>query len=118
MAQALAQKRLGSRAVVESAGVDAADGLEPTHDAVVVMANLGLDITTHRSRDIEALDLESYDLVVALASSIANRIRQRHSLPGERLREFNVPDPYGKGITAYTACVANLNDILDELFPK
>lgn len=47
MAAALLHRLLGEAAKVQSAGIDAGDGIPPTKDAVSVMEELGIDISAH-----------------------------------------------------------------------
>ena len=69
MAEALFQRRLDQRgvlAVVSSAGL-LEGGAPATRPAVEVMADVGLDISQHRSRQVEKDLVQSADLVVTMA---------------------------------------------------
>ena len=71
MAEALLADRLASTGVpatVTSAGMLAA-GVAPPAEAVAALAPYGLDISEHRSRHLEAADVEAADLVVGMARS-------------------------------------------------
>lgn len=100
MAAALAQQLLGSTARVESAGTAADSGSAATPDAVEVMKERGLKIESHRSRSVHAVNLGRYDLIVALTPSIAEFLR-RHAGGRSRIEMMDVPDPLGRGLTAY-----------------
>ena len=69
MAEALLRRRLlelGEAPRVHSAGLRA-DGLEASRGAVEVLAQRGLDATSHRSRRMTEAMLEEADLVLCLA---------------------------------------------------
>ena len=71
MVEALLADRLASTGVpatVTSAGM-LASGLAPPPEAVAALAPYRLDISEHRSRHLEAADVEAADLVVAMARS-------------------------------------------------
>ncbi|NOY94328.1 MAG: arsenate reductase ArsC [Deltaproteobacteria bacterium] len=65
MAEGLARKILGDRAGVQSAGS------QPTRVnpyAIRVMAELGVDLSTQRSKSVNEIDPESVDLVITLCA--------------------------------------------------
>jgi protein-tyrosine-phosphatase len=71
MAEALLAERLASTGVpatVTSAGM-LASGAAPPTEVVAALAPYGLDISEHRSRRLEAADVEAADLVVGMARS-------------------------------------------------
>ncbi|MGO8864788.1 MAG: low molecular weight phosphatase family protein [Acidimicrobiales bacterium] len=71
MAQALLVDRLASApvpATVTSAGL-LGSGVAPPPEAVAALAPYGLDTSGHRSRHLEAADIEAADLVVGMARS-------------------------------------------------
>ncbi len=77
MAAALLARGLAARAAVasvHSAGL-LADGEPPAPLAVSAMADLGLDISAHRSRLVRAGDLTAADLTLAMA-----RVHLRHAV--------------------------------------
>lgn len=100
MAEAIARKLLGSSAHVQSAGMDADEGLPATNEAVVVMKEMGYDISNHSSRDIENLDLSSFTLIIAMTQAIAMKLKSLGVDP-DRIFALDVPDPYYKGIDIY-----------------
>jgi protein-tyrosine phosphatase len=66
LADRLASARIG--ASVTSAGM-LGPGVAAPSEAVAALATYGLDISGHRSRHLEAADVESADLIVAMARS-------------------------------------------------
>jgi protein-tyrosine phosphatase len=136
MAEALFQRRLDQRglpAVVTSAGL--LDGGAPaTRPAVEVMAEVGLDISRHRSRQVTRDQVERADLVVTMARQ--HLIELTLMMPDAWPRMFQVrdllrraetvgPRPPGQPMGAWLAAVgdgrtrsglltANLSDDVDD----
>ena len=61
-----ALERGAAQGTVRSAGVRGAPDLPPPDAVVDVMATRGLDVGAHRSRRVEAADIQHADLVVAM----------------------------------------------------
>jgi protein-tyrosine-phosphatase len=117
MAQAIALKLFGYRiALVQSAGLEAASGMGATREAVQVMRERGIDLSNHYSQSIEEMDLNNFDIIVAMTKSIANHLSVEYQISSKRLRVLNVADPCGHGIEEYRRCAAELEKELNELF--
>ncbi len=65
MAEGLARHLFGRDVYVASAGVRA--DMEPDPFAIAAMAEVGVDLTTHRPRTYEELEDTSFDLIVTLS---------------------------------------------------
>jgi protein-tyrosine-phosphatase len=70
MAEALMKKFYGQRAYVQSAGVK--NDMEVDGFSIAVCAELGIELSRHRSRSFEEMqdqgdDLGQYDLIIALS---------------------------------------------------
>jgi arsenate reductase len=86
MAEGLARDLFGDRAEVQSAGTMPAF-VHP--QAVAALAALGLDISGHRSKSVDEIDLENVDLVITLCADevcppVAARVERLH---------WPLPDP-------------------------
>lgn len=89
MAEGLARRRFGTAVRVESAG-SAPGAVHPL--AVRVMAELGIDISDHRSKSVDTIDLTGVDTVVTLCAeavcpTFLGRARRLH---------WPLPDPAGQ----------------------
>jgi len=115
MAEAIIRSLFANTTHVESAGIEAADGLPPTKEAVAVMKELGLDIGEHRSRDIENVDLHAFQVIIVMTTTIKERLIERGTKP-ERIVGLEIQDPYCKGIEAYRATANELKNALGSLF--
>ena len=65
MAEGLARKILGERAIVQSAG-SRPSRVNPL--AIAAMAEIGIDITTQHSKSVDSIDPESVDTVITLCA--------------------------------------------------
>jgi protein-tyrosine phosphatase len=112
-----ARRRMSHAVRAASAGVAPWCGGRPAHPAMVAAAApLGIDLTGHRSRRVDAELLMAVDLVVPLDAAVREILRRQFSgspvpplrMPVELgLSAADVPDPYG-GPAASFATVAAL----------
>ena len=70
MAEGLLKHLLGHRIYVDSVGVRAGE-VDPF--AVVVMEEIGIDVSRHRSKSFDELEDTSYDLIVSLSPEAQHR---------------------------------------------
>ena len=133
MAQGLLQQafaRAGLESIrVESAGVFAIDGMEPTRETLRVLLEAGIDAAQHRARSLTAHMVDNADLILVMESFQAEEILRRvpsvrakvHLLKtygvsqpteGERV---NIPDPIGKPLEVYEVCFAEIRDAVERV---
>ncbi len=132
MAQALFEQRLcktagGADYQIESAGLLARDGQPASPEAVKVMREQGIDISSHRSTGLKESHIQNANLILTMTANHRDYI---HRLWPEKVNttyaicEFlgdpsaEVLDPYGLGLEAYRACCVQLKILMDELFDK
>jgi protein-tyrosine-phosphatase len=70
MAEGLLKHLLGHRVYVDSVGVRAGE-VDPF--AIVVMEEIGIDVSKHRSKSFDQLEDTSYDLIVSLSPEAQHR---------------------------------------------
>jgi protein-tyrosine phosphatase len=113
MAQALAARIVGYDSVIESAGMDADAGSPASAKAIAAMKRLGFDLTAHRSREIEDLDLTVFDLIIAMRPSIAAELIADFKVDKKKLKTLDIEDPVRGGTTEdYRKCAAELQAAL------
>ncbi len=119
MAEGLARARFGNRVRVLSAGSSPAT-VNPF--AIAALDEVGIDISGHRSRSVDAIDPEAVDLVVTLC---ADEVCPAFLGAARRLH-WPLPDPAGAagsdaerrdGFRAVRDEIARRLDALDALLP-
>jgi len=104
-----------SHVVVDSAGTLGIFGAPASAEAIRVMAELGVDLTSHRSKGLGAADLRSSDLVIAMSHDHLEALIVQHpdeTVPRFLLRAFekspepdpsppDLGDPIGKSLKYY-----------------
>jgi protein-tyrosine-phosphatase len=81
IAEALLKRLVGDRIYVDSCGLKLPPGLGEAEDAVgevdpfaqAVMAEVGCDLTGHRAKTFDALEDDSFDLVISLTPESQHR---------------------------------------------
>ena len=113
MAEGLFQRMIAERPELRvlSAGVSTYPGQPPSAHAVDVLAELGVDISHHRSKPLSEKAVEEADWIVAMTRSHLDSIIYLFPRAAEKvylLREFepgatslDVADPIGMGVEAY-----------------
>ncbi len=101
---------------VESAGTWGEPGAPASEYSREILAELGLDISSHRARRVDRAMVEAADLVVCMTASqrealqaefpdLANRIQLLSAMSGPA---YDIADPYGGPRHGYVAMVAEM----------
>ncbi len=103
MAEGLLKKMRGDFSV-SSAGTSALVGEGPTHEAIQVMLEHGVDISNHIARQVDGEMVKDADLVLAMERYQRERLKVAYPEADGKiytLKEYtggtdgDVPDPYG-----------------------
>lgn len=120
LAEAITRRLLASASrsdvTVSSAGTNAWDGSPASDGALLVGMERGLDLSDHRSRQLNEEMIKEADLILVMASSHLARVKElspkanAHLLAGYASGREGTPvqDPFGGDLTAY-------RDTFDEL---
>ena len=101
----------------ESAGVAAVGDRPASPNAVQAVAEIGLDLTTHTTRFLPAVDLNEYSLFVGMGDEHADILRSI-GIPANLVRvlrrapnpddiydlRMDIVDPYGGDLNSYRKC--------------
>ncbi len=101
---------------VSSAGVGAFPGDEVSINSILVAGNRGVDISSHRARNLNPEHLVSTDLFFCMSDSHKHYL-SRHC-DEEKNVVLNVPDPYGRPIEVYEECAKQLENLFPEILEK
>lgn len=105
--------------VVMSAGIAAMMGGRATTEAVEVMGQLGLDLTSHESQPLTDTLVRHADLLLAMTRAHRQAILAKWPFVGERLHvlsrdESDVADPVGGPTEQYRRCAAQIKAELEK----
>lgn len=111
---------------VSSAGIYASHGSPASREALEVMREEGIDLSSHRARILNREDVEAADLILSMTSAHKNTILSLYPEAAEKtftLREFleeegDIPDPFGRDIGVYRLCAATIKDCLRRVVAK
>jgi arsenate reductase len=90
IAEGLFRAKAADKVEVESAGIKP-KGLNPL--AIQVMSEIGIDISTHKSKDVQQFLKKKFDLVITVCD---NAKESCPVFPGAKTLHWNLPDPEGK----------------------
>lgn len=111
---------------IESAGLHALPDLPVTMPVQTVAQEIGLDLSQHRSRPVDAVSLADYQLILtmeevqaeALASAYPDQVAKIHPFSTIVNLHVDIEDPTGRGLPAHRALVALLQRYLQVGFPR
>ena len=87
-------RELGRDVECASAGSKPAAAVQP--DTIAVMKEVGIDISAARPKSFKDLPDLKYDYLVTMGCEVDCPF-----LPGVKVVQWEIPDPYGKGIDEY-----------------
>jgi len=117
MAEGIARKMFGANVHIESAGTHAHVRDPPAGNAVkTVRDEFGVDISSHRSRDVKQVHIEDFDIVVPMDQDVHDHLRESFPGLGEKLLpSWGIEDPYGGDIHTYEDTAAKIQKHVQEL---
>jgi len=117
MAEGIAHKILGANVHVESAGTYAHIRDPPAANAVkTIRETYGVDISSHRSRSVNDVHIESFDYVVPMADDVHEDLKKSSPNLGEKLLpSWGIADPYGGDMFIYKVTSESIQKHMEEL---
>jgi protein arginine phosphatase len=116
MATALAHS-LSANLQADSAGVDPGDVVQK-HAVDVIRELTNVNISDHEPRDVGDVDLQSYDVVVALDDRAAREMSWLLGDGPPTLCTEPVPDPFGGSKEDYRRCAEQIRGVIDRLMTE
>lgn len=100
----LLAKQAGAQSFAESAGLAANEGEPASRNAVLAMAELGVDLSAYRARAVTGALLQNARRILVMTSS--HRALLQYTFPGwgEKAEVLGISDPYGGDLARYRAC--------------
>ena len=125
LAEALLRRQLNTNHPTEdwridSAGTWATNGRSAHADMRTAAAEVGLDLTAHRARNVDSVNLEAYDLLLTMEQNHKEAIqvefpdiRDRIYLLSEMFGVvYDIPDPIGGPLDDYRITIRELDRLL------
>ncbi|SDM67923.1 protein-tyrosine phosphatase [Acetanaerobacterium elongatum] len=117
MAQGLCQKYISENALVgqfgcASAGLDVKKGARISENALIVMNEIGVDMSSHRAKMVTAEMMQEADCVFTMSSTHKNMLEALFPKDANKIRVLGHPifDPYGQNLEFYRFSRDSLKD--------
>lgn len=119
MAEGIFKKMTENSSIVcQSAGMATHDDMPVTPNAVEACRKIGVDISKHKSQQIQLLDnIADIDLFVVMSKAHADILKQCE-IPEEKIYVLGVSDPYGGDLEVYEECRDLIQSKLEILYKK
>lgn len=125
MAEGLARGILGADIQVESAGLAAWEGEPATAQAVQVLKEKGIDLTSHQARLARREILASADWIIPMTGAhevqlkgafpeFAAKIKRLGRWAGDG-KDQDIPDPWGGSVERYRRCAEDMEVLLHKV---
>ncbi len=120
LAEGLFKKYLNDNNITDvevgSAGVGAFPGDEVSINSILVAGNRGVDISSHRARNINSEHLTTTDLFFCMSHSHKHLLSRY--CDEDKIVVLNVSDPYGRPIEVYEECAKQLEKKFPEILNR
>ncbi|MGN0460309.1 MAG: low molecular weight phosphatase family protein [Ruminococcus sp.] len=125
MAEGIFNKLAGDyniNAVAESAGLSTKNGLPVSENAVTACAEIGIDISGHKSKSFDDCNPDDYVTFCTMSFEHAEALIER-GVPRNKIEvlcgaDHGVPDPYGFGIGIYRSSRDIIKRSIEKYFSK
>ena len=107
------EKECEVRAV--SFGMAAVAGMPPSKNAVEVCAEIGVDISAHRSHFIYDFELGEFEKIYCISDEHFQILTQSVGLSGDNVEVLDIADPYGGSVEIYRMCRDIIVTCVDEI---
>ena len=114
---------------IESAGIFAVGGMQPTRETLRVLQEIGIDASAHRARMLLSGAVEAADLIFVMEQFQLEEVVRRFpsakdrvhllklyglSSPGAEVQP-NISDPIGKPLEVYEVCFSDIREAVDRV---
>lgn len=110
----LKRKKLGTEVEITSCGILARDGGSATTEAIYVMKNREVDISSHRTRSCRREDILEADLILAMSKEHCDFLVGLVPYVKDKIKVLDIEDPIGLGMSVYEEVVKKLEEKLKE----
>ncbi len=89
-----------------------------TGEAVSIMREFGIDISGHRSKVVDSLPIDTFDLIVAMDSLVWRNLKERYQVPVNKLVLWEIADPVGRDEETYRQCASAIKSLIPSLVAR
>ncbi|MDT8903738.1 low molecular weight protein arginine phosphatase [Anaeroselena agilis] len=131
MAEAMLRERvragdLADKVVVLSAGLAAPGEYPPSPPALAAMKRRGLDLSAHRSRQLQPELVKAADIILTMTAShkravvaaAPEAVGKAYTLAEYAGENGDVADPFGGSGAIYEACAAEMERLIDKIWQR
>ena len=128
MAEAIFNSRAsldnGNKLIANSVGMIRLSGAPPAEDTAIVCSENGLDVSSHRSKQLDAGDIFASDLVLTMETGQMNHLKESFPDSSDKIftikgypdtEEGDILDPYMEDIKVYRERFVEINNEIDRL---
>ena len=119
MAEALFKANLTederSKIEVKSYGLAAFGGDSASQNAIEVMNERNIDISTHRSTPLSQFAVDNADLIVTMTDSHTNALLSI-GVPNDKIITLDISDPFGGSLDDYRHCADEIETKLEGVY--
>jgi protein-tyrosine-phosphatase len=112
IAEYLAKRRFQHEVSVESAGLTPQQQEDASNAIETLREMFRIDALGHMPRDVRALNLDSYTLIIAMHKSVA---RELSTLTKREITVWKIDDPWGDDLLQYRRCARQIMEHVDHL---
>ena len=98
--------------IADSAGIAADDCEEPNPNAVKAMAEIGIDISEHKTKNVTPKLLSDSDYIIVMTDEQREKLAAFDRTLSDKIRVLDVDDPSGHTIEAYRMCRSQIKQHL------
>ncbi len=118
MAEAIFNKfanEKGLDTVAESFGIATATGIPVSANSVEALREIGISLSGKTSTAVNDVDLNKYEKFYCMSQSHSKMLQDFFGILPEKIKVFNVSDPYGGDINVYRQCRDEIYNSVKEL---
>lgn len=104
--------------VAESFGVSTISGLFVSENSVNACAEIGIDVSKHRSNSVEDVDLAKYSKFYCMSLDHAKTLAIYFGVAPKKIAVLNISDPYGGNLEIYRMCRDEIFNSIKEIIKE
>lgn len=113
--------------IISSCGIYAISGQKATDNAIAVMKDYGIDLTKHRAKSINDIDIQNYDIILCMTelqkecvkklyNKISDNVYTLKEYANNKSSYIDIDDPWGLSKDVYEDCAKEIIQNIDKIF--